>query len=296
MRSMVAPLVFVAACACGGPSHTPSTSTAPTTPTAPAAAAPLPTLADPDLQPLAFLVGSWRAADGTVEIWTAAGDALFGVAFVGSGFEAAIISSDGAQITYRAMPGGRPAVPFVLDKAALAAGSARFTNPEHDDPQVIQYTRSGDKLEATVGKLDASAPLTLAFTRFEHTAAPALADADRRFAADTSRDGAQGWTPWFAPEGWMLRKNEKVEGHAAIAELMAPLLDDPHQKLLWEPIASGFAATGDVGFTVGEAHIVSAGEVVWYGAYVTIWKKQPDGSWRVLFDTGDDDSRRRGDA
>jgi ketosteroid isomerase-like protein len=290
MRSIAAILV-AAAFACGGPSHTPPTTTAATTP-----AAALPTLSDPDLQPLAFLVGSWRAEDGTTEIWTAAGDALFGVAFGGSSFEAAIISSDGAQITYRAMPGGRPAVPFVLDKATLAAGNARFTNPDHDDPQVIHYTRTGDTLQASVGTLDAAKPLTLAFTRFEHTPAPALADADRQFAADTSRDGAQGWTPWFAPEGWMLRKDEKVVGHAAIAELMAPLLDDPHQKLLWEPVTSGFAATGDVGFTVGEAHIVSSGKVVWYGAYVTIWKKQPDGAWRVLFDTGDDDSRRSRDS
>ncbi len=297
MRSIAAPLVLVAvlvaACACT-PSHTPPTSTAPPTPPPPPAA--LPTLADPDLQPLAFLVGSWRAEDGTLEIWTAAGDALFGVAFVGSNFEAAIISSDGAEITYRAMPAGRPAVPFVLDKATLAAGNARFTNPAHDDPQVIHYTRTGDTLQASVGKLDAAKPLTLAFKRFEHTAAPVLADADRQFAADTSRDGSQGWTPWFAPDGWMLRKNEKIVGHVAISEMMAPLLDDPHQKLLWEPVASGFAETGDVGFTVGDAHIVSAGDVVWYGAYVTIWKKQPDGAWRVLFDTGDDDSRRRGDS
>jgi ketosteroid isomerase-like protein len=291
MRSTVALLVLVAAC--GG-----SSQPAPTgpSPTVPAPAAPPPTLADPALQPLAFMAGSWRTADGTIEIWTPAGDALFGVGFSNGGFEAAILAADEGKITFRAMPGGQPAVPFVLDTATLADGDARFTNPAHDDPQVLHYVRKGDALEATVSKLDGTNALTFRYERFTHTPAPALSDADRTFAADTARDGSAGWTKWFAPDGAMLRPTGRVEGHAASKEMMSPLLDDPAKELVWEPIADGFPPAGDLGFSVGEAYILNAGKKVWFGAYVTIWKKQPDGTWRVLFDTGDDDSRRSGDA
>ena len=283
MRSIAASLVLTAVCACGGPT--------------PAARAPAagdddaPALRDPALQPLAFLAGAWRTEDGTVEIWTPAGDALFGVSFSdGGGFECVILSVHEGAVTYRAMPGGKPAVPFVLDATTLAHGNARFTNPAHDDPQVVQYTRRGDALAATVSRLDGSNALTFRFTRDAPAPAPVLADADRQFAADTARDGAAGWTRWFAADGAMLRATERIEGHAAIQELMAPLLDDPHKQLVWEPVASGFAPGGDLGFTVGEAHIVDRGKVTWYGAYVTIWQQQPDGTWRVRFDTGDDDS------
>lgn len=301
MRSAAALLALLASTvACGGPpASSQPTANAPAAPTLPTGD---PTLRDPALQPLAFLVGAWRADDGAVEIWTPAGDALFGVSFpgAGGGFECVILSVVDGAITYRAMPAGKPAVPFVLDAPPLTARDARFTNPMHDDPQVIHYLRQRDQLGARVSRLDGSNAIQFSFTRFAADPAPALADADRQFAADTARDGAAGWARWFAPDGAMLRASERIEGHAAIQALMAPLLDDPAKELRWEPVASGLAPAEDLGFTVGEAHIVDGDQPTWYGAYVTIWQRQADGTWRVRFDTGDDDavsltSRGRGD-
>jgi ketosteroid isomerase-like protein len=288
MRATAVALTLAAACA-SPPAAVPSTPAVPTVPTVPA-------LSDPALQPLAFLAGAWRADDGTLEIWTPAGDALFGVAFAGAGFECAILAVVDGAITYKAMPGGRAAVPFVLDAATLADGDARFINPAHDDPQVIHYRRTGDVLEATVSRLDGSNAIELRFTHVEHPPAPVLAEADRQFAVDTARDGSAGWVSWFAPDGAMIGKAGRVEGHAAIGQLMSGLLDAPDTELVWAPIVSGLAAVDDVGFTVGEAHILTGGKTTWFGAYVTIWQRQADGTWRVRFDAGDDDSRRRGDA
>lgn len=248
-----------------------------------------PTLADPALQRVAFMAGAWKSADDTLEVWTPAGDALFGVAFVGTGFEAAILSIDDGAIVYHAMPGGRPAVPFRLAPES-GVGDARFANPEHDEPQLIRYARTGDTLRATVSQLDGSKAIALDFAHVDLEPASMLADADRQFAADTAAHGSAGWTPWFAPDGAMLRGTTRTEGHDAIKELMSPLLDDPAKKLLWEPVASGLAPSREIGFTVGEASITDHGKTTWRGAYVTIWQQQPDGTWRVLFDTGDDDT------
>jgi ketosteroid isomerase-like protein len=56
-------------------------------------------------------------------------------------------------------------------------------------------------------------------------------------------------------------------------------------RLAWAPIASG--KSGALGFTVGKATFTGARpEDGWRSTYVTIWRRQPDGTWKVLFDTG----------
>ena len=79
-----------------------------------------------------------------------------------------------------------------------------------------------------------------------------------------------------------MRKAGRVE-HAAIAEAMQPVLTSG--RLDWAPIASG--ETGELGFTIGKATFTGATpDDGWRSTYVTIWRRQPDGTWKVLFDTG----------
>jgi ketosteroid isomerase-like protein len=78
----------------------------------------------------------------------------------------------------------------------------------------------------------------------------------------------------------MWRRSGRVEGAAAIAEAMRETLTDG--TLSWAPIAS--RRLGDLGFTVGKASY--RGKESWRSTYVTIWRRQADGSWKVLFDTG----------
>jgi ketosteroid isomerase-like protein len=120
------------------------------------------------------------------------------------------------------------------------------------------------------------------FRRGASQPAPELEAADRAFAADTGRRGVEGWIAAFDPEGGMMRKAGRI-AYAAIAEAMAPTLTSG--RLDWAPIASGKA--GALGFTVGKASFVGQRpEDGWRSTYVTIWRRQPDGAWKVLFDTG----------
>jgi ketosteroid isomerase-like protein len=50
------------------------------------------------------------------------------------------------------------------------------------------------------------------------------------------------------------------------------------------------AASGDLGYTFGN-YVLKAKDkdgkpVVEYGKYATVWKKQKDGSWKVVMDMG----------
>ena len=124
------------------------------------------TLTAPAVTPMesrlpAWMAGSWSANLGGAEVeehWTAPQAGLMvGMArTVGkngkASFEHLRIEEKGAEVTYLASPGGRPATPF-----RRVSGSAReivFENLEHDFPQRLRYWRKDDAtLCARVEKL-----------------------------------------------------------------------------------------------------------------------------------------------
>ena len=59
------------------------------------------------------------------------------------------------------------------------------------------------------------------------------------------------------------------------------------QRLMWGPIQGLGAASGGLAITVGEATTgPPAGPAVSYSKYVTVWRLEPDGTWRFVFDIG----------
>jgi ketosteroid isomerase-like protein len=121
--------------------------------------------------------------------------------------------------------------------------------------------------------------------------AEVLLEADRAFDRDTNARAIDGWVDWFAEDGRMFPDGRDViQGKAAIRELMGPFLSSTGNSLRWEPIAGDIAASGDLGYTFGHSTSLrpnDKGEMTQhYGKYVTIWKKQADGSWKVALDIG----------
>jgi ketosteroid isomerase-like protein len=55
--------------------------------------------------------------------------------------------------------------------------------------------------------------------------------------------------------------------------------------LTWEPQAAEVAQSGDLGYTYG-LYTVTTKDTTLQGTYVSIWKKQKDGSWKFVLDTG----------
>jgi len=69
-------------------------------------------------------------------------------------------------------------------------------------------------------------------------------------------------------------------------ELASPANDN---LLEWAPAFVDVAASGDFGYDLGpwqyRTHRTDPAPIAW-GTFVTIWKKQPDGAWRVALDLG----------
>ncbi len=121
-----------------------------------------------------------------------------------------------------------------------------------------------------------------------------LLQLDRDFSRAAEERGAEGWASFFAENGSMVDKSgPPVTGPEAIRRHMAPLLDDPGSSLRWEPTLAHIVLPGDLGYTLGRYTLktkdAQENPVVHTGAYFTLWRKQPDGSWKVLLDTGNED-------
>jgi len=125
----------------------------------------------------------------------------------------------------------------------------------------------------------------------DRTAEAALLVADRSFARDTAQRGLDGWVDAFAEDGAQLPTGQAIViGKPAIRELMKPLFADPNSRLRWEPDRASVSASGDLGYTYGHAQVITAspaGETVAAKIqYLTVWKRQLDGSWKVAMDVG----------
>lgn len=238
---------------------------------------------------LDWLEGRWASegAEPSIEHWVRAGDRWVGIGLRASGgrtagFEVMTIARKGGRLVFTGMPDGRAAVDF----AAVGQGGERveFGNPSHDFPQTVRYWREGGGLRA-----EAAAPgartLEYAWSASGAGRAVALEQADLAFAAAVAQRGVDAWVEHFEPEGaqW---DDRPVVGREAIRALMAPVFARPGFRLDWKPVASGMSPAGDLGYTVGTAIGSATGRPSFTTVYATIWRRQPDGSWKVYFDVG----------
>lgn len=118
-----------------------------------------------------------------------------------------------------------------------------------------------------------------------------VVDAERAFAADSAKDGVKAsFLKWSAPDAIVFAP----EPASAKAVYTAQKDEGRRRHLEWRPVWAGLAASGDLGFTTGPFSL--NGEPA--GSYFTVWKRQPDGAWRWIYDGGviDDISRAPGPA
>ena len=151
---------------------------------------------------------------------------------------------------------------------------------EREGWRVIAYARS-----RTVPVTDSVAPVDVAPTApVRGIADPAqLMRADSLFAAMSVSQGAKPAFLAFAADDAISFGGgpQMNRGRAAIG---AAFDGFPGGAVLaWWPRGAAIAESGDLGCTIGEATIESLHQ---YSKYLTIWKRQRDGSWKFVADGG----------
>lgn len=63
--------------------------------------------------------------------------------------------------------------------------------------------------------------------------------------------------------------------------------EDTSFTMSWKVKGADLSRSGDLGYTYG-VYTVKAGRQTLEGTYVSIWKKQADGTWKFVLDSGND--------
>ena len=101
------------------------------------------------------------------------------------------------------------------------------------------------------------------------------------------KDIRDAFMAYIADDGLLFRPGA-VNGKKWMLEHPVPPVDTK-PLLAWQPAFAGMAASGDMGFTTGPWEFkddVKDAKPNGYGHFVTVWKKQPDGSWKFVVDLG----------
>jgi ketosteroid isomerase-like protein len=109
--------------------------------------------------------------------------------------------------------------------------------------------------------------------------------ADLDFSARSLKSGAgPAFGEFVAADGASIGTGatEITCGRDAVAKGFGPLGPG---ALTWAPRVADAAASGDLAYTSGDATIRDSGQLS-YSNYLTIWKRQSDGRWRVVADGG----------
>lgn len=115
-----------------------------------------------------------------------------------------------------------------------------------------------------------------------------LMDTDMAFAQMAEQQGFGAAFIAYADSNAILLQNGRhpIKGYASIAQAYAHV--PPYLVLAWHPVKAEIAQSGDLGYTFGEYELTRTDStgIKSTGVYVTVWKKQGDGSWKYVVDAG----------
>jgi ketosteroid isomerase-like protein len=125
-----------------------------------------------------------------------------------------------------------------------------------------------------------------------------LLELEGRFSKAVAEGGGKAFGNWFAEDGVTLNNGKPaILGRTAIA---AQAQWDPKTyQLSWTPQGAQMGPSNDMGFTwghyEGRSRDKNGEPLVISGRYFTVWKKLPNGTWKVALDASADEPPATGE-
>ena len=116
-----------------------------------------------------------------------------------------------------------------------------------------------------------------------------MIEADKAFSKLSVEKGMKmAFLEYIDSNGVLLKSNRfPVVGADAVDYLIQQ--NDSGYTLQWKPDYGAISQSGDLGYTYGlYALKIKGKDTTLYGTYVSIWKKQADGKWKFVLDSGND--------
>jgi len=110
---------------------------------------------------------------------------------------------------------------------------------------------------------------------------------EAEFAQAVAEHGHDAFVTYFAEDGVELDDGGGISTREDIKK-QGPWPEGT--SLTWTPVKADMAASGDLGYTYGNYVFKSKNKegkiVTSHGKYMSVWKKQKDGAWKVVVDMG----------
>ena len=121
----------------------------------------------------------------------------------------------------------------------------------------------------------------------------ALMDTDRAWFAS---QGDEGKFASFVAENavWLPAGIPLVSGKERYLAVSSELFAAPGTRLTWQPSSAEVSESADLGYTIGSYELTvndaNGDPVTSLGKYLTVWRKETDGQWRVVADCFNSDA------
>jgi ketosteroid isomerase-like protein len=120
--------------------------------------------------------------------------------------------------------------------------------------------------------------------------AAAIVAADQDFNQAVADRSRERFLSFIAGNATFVGTTSEMRGHDEIWKGWQPFFEKDGPTLSWRPTAGEVLVGGDVGYTVGSWVRRTKGPdgkpVESRGQYLTTWRRQPDGKWKVVYDIG----------
>lgn len=124
----------------------------------------------------------------------------------------------------------------------------------------------------------------LTITTNAQTPLESLVNAEKAFARKSAETSTKAAFLSFLADSSIIFRPGPVEGKP-----FWEAAQDDKDMLTWEPTFADVSAAGDLGYTTGPFEYRAGREdekPAGTGHFVSVWEKQPDGSWKVMLDLG----------
>lgn len=116
-----------------------------------------------------------------------------------------------------------------------------------------------------------------------------MMNADREFSLLSEEKGLRtAYSEFIDSNGVLLRPGYTPMANADAMDYIIQS-NDSSFVMTWEPKHATLSSSGDLGYTYGVYSLKPKdADTVIYGSYVTIWRKQPDGKWKFVLQSGNE--------
>lgn len=98
--------------------------------------------------------------------------------------------------------------------------------------------------------------------------------------ADRDHDAFAGF---LSDEVVFFNGESRLVGRAAVAAAWAPYFEGENARFSWEPEAVAVLESGTLGLTSGPVRDPAGRRI---GTFNSVWRRNGDGQWRIVFDRG----------